>query len=322
MRRAPAITLTIAIGALLVLLASACGSEDDTSSEATEPTEVATEASGAEATTTASSTETGGDASLKAPAEVAAGEQFDVAWTGPNADGDYITIVTAGATEWTDEPYFSTTGTSPQPLVAPLEAGSYTLWYVAGTIEEILARRPITVTPFQGALGAPVSVEAGTTFQVVWKGPDGPGDYVTIEKVGATEWSGESYFSTSDANPGTLVAPIEPGAYEIWYVTGADSATMATRPITVTPFEITLDAPDSVRRATRFEVAWTGPDGPRDYLTIVPAGSPEGTYASYAYTADGSPVTLTAPTTPGRYEIWYASDRVPGTFASIDITVN
>lgn len=32
-------------------------------------------------------------------------------------------------------------------------------------------------------------------------------------------------------------------------------------------------------------------------------------------------VTLTAPDGTGNYEIWYASDRVDGTFASIDIVV-
>jgi Ca-activated chloride channel family protein len=68
-------------------------------------------------------------------------------------------------------------------------------------------------------------------------------------------------------------------------------------------------------------VTWTGPDGPGDYVTVVPAGSPEGTYLFYAYTANGSPATLTAPETPGNYEIWYASDRVEGTFKSIPIAV-
>lgn len=68
-------------------------------------------------------------------------------------------------------------------------------------------------------------------------------------------------------------------------------------------------------------MTWTGPNGPSDYITIVAAGSPVGTYNSYAYTSTGSIVTLTAPAEPGDYEIWYASDRVKGTFGKTTIKV-
>ena len=55
-----------------------------------------------------------------------------------------------------------------------------------------------------------------------------------------------------------------------------------------------------------------GPNGPSDYITIVPNGSKVGTYTSYASTATGNPVTIKAPNTPGEYEIGYASDRTQG----------
>ena len=285
----------------------------------TTPTDAAPSPS---AGTTASATAVPtGPATLDAPAEVTGGTQFQVAWTGPSANGDYVTIVAAGATKWTTEPYFYTTAGSPGKLVAPTAAGSYQLWYVSGTDDSITARRPITVTAFQGALAGPDTVEAGTSFQVSWNGPNGPGDYVTIVAAGATKWTNESYFYTTVGSTGTLVSSIAPGAYELWYVTGTDSKTMASRPITVTPFQITLQAPAEVAKGSTFSVTWTGPDGPSDYITIVPAGSAVGAYTDYAYTAQGSPASLTAPAQPGSYEIWYASDRVSGTFKSIPITV-
>lgn len=273
------------------------------------------------ASPTASATAGSGEASLEAPDEVEAGSQFEVSWTGPDGQGDYITVVALGATEWTNEPYFYTSAGSPGTLVASTEAGDYELWYVRGDDEEILASRPITVTPFTGNLGAPAEVMAGSVFEVSWNGPDGPGDYVTIVAVGTIRWTNESYFYTSVGPTGTLVAPIEDGDHEIWYVAGADETVFARRPITVTPYVITLEAPAAVDAGADFEVIWTGPDGPSDYITIVPAGSPEGTYGDYFYTAVGSPGTLTAPDEPGNYEIWYASDRVEGTFASFDIVV-
>lgn len=262
-----------------------------------------------------------GEASLDGPDEVEAGADFEVSWTGPDGQGDYITIVALGATEWTDEPYFYTSGGSTGTLVASTEDGDYELWYVRGDDEEILARRPITITPFTGALTAPAEVMAGSRFDVGWNGPDGPGDYVTVVAVGATAWLDESFFYTSVGPTGTLTAAIEPGEYEIWYVAGLDRAVLARRPITVTDMIITLEAPVAVDAGAAFEVEWTGPDGPQDYLTIVPAGSPDGTYLDYAYTAEGSPITLTAPNEPGNYEIWYASDREDGVFARFDIIV-
>lgn len=262
-----------------------------------------------------------GPATLNGPATVEAGSGFQVEWTGPNNPTDYVTIVPAGASAWTDESYFYTSGGSPGTLVAPTEAGPYALWYVSGNDDAILARVAIAVTPFQGAFAAPKSVVAGTEFKVGWKGPNGPQDYVTIVKKGAKTWTNESYFYTNDGNPGKLVAPTKPGAYQLWYVTGRQSKVKQRQNITVTPFTITLDAPDSVAPGSDIAVTWTGPNGPQDYITIVPKGSKAGTYTSYAYTASGNPVTIKAPDTAGDYELWYASDRVPGTFAKTPIAV-
>lgn len=264
-----------------------------------------------------------GPANLDAAQEVQAGKQFDVTWTGPNAQGDYITIVLASATKWTNESYFDTqNATSPRKLTAPSADGAYALWYVSGADDSILARRAIRVTPFQGDLSAPASVMAGSKLKVVWHGPNGPRDYVTIVKSGATKWTDESYFYTTVGSPGTLVADIKPGSYELWYVIGSDSAVKVRRPITVTPYVVTLSAPGTVAKGAQFKVKWTGPNGPQDYITIVKAGSAPGSYLSYAYTQNGSPVTLTAPTTSGNYEIWYASDRVKDiVFKKINIKV-
>jgi Ca-activated chloride channel family protein len=262
-----------------------------------------------------------GPAAIEAPAEVAAGSTFTASWTGPNGPQDYVTIVSAGATRWTNEPYFYTTRGPSGPLTASTTPGDYELWYVVGVDDSILARRPIRITPFVGSLSAPDTVQAAGTVDVSWTGPNGPGDYVTIVKAGAARWTNESYFYTTVGSPGTLTLPFEGGAYELWYVAGSDSEIMVRRPITLTPISITLAAPAVVAPNSSFQVTWTGPDGALDYITIVPAGSQEGAYTSYAYTSTGNPVTITAPAGPGNYEIWYASDRITGTFKSIPIIV-
>lgn len=293
-----------------VILASACSG----------PAAVSTAASASASASALASGGPTGPANLDAPADVEAGAEFEVAWTGPDAQGDYVTIVAASAAKWTDEPYFYTTAGSPSPLVAPTAEGAYALWYVSGADETILARRAIRVTPFSGALLAPDEVEAGSQFDVAWNGPDGPGDYVTIVAIGTDKWTNESYFYTNVGPTGSLQAPVEDGQHEIWYV-AADGTIFARRPITLTPYQVTLEAPAQVARGAQFEVTWTGPDGISDYITIVLAGAADTDYGDYKYTRDGSPSTLTAPDLAGNYEIRYVSDRVDIVFKSTPIRV-
>ena len=314
--------------AAILILATACGSGGQASSAASGAASASASASASVPAGATPSAGPVGPASLDAPQEVAAAAKFSVNWTGPRALGDYITIVAAGATKWTNEPYFYTTGASPGSLVAPVQDGAYALWYVSGADDSILARRAIRVTPFVGDLGAPDEVMAGSRFQVAWNGPDGPSDYVTIVKKGTAKWTDESFFYTvNDNNPGELFAGIEPGAYELWYVTGTDDSKQATRPITVTPYVVTLNAPDQVAQGAAFDVSWTGPNGPSDYITIVLAGSAIGAYGDYQYTQNfvGKPIPLHAPTTAGDYEIRYQSDRAKiknvVTFGARPITV-
>ena len=262
-----------------------------------------------------------GEPSLSAAAEVQSGAEFEVSWTGPNAQGDYITIVKVGTTAWTNEDYFNTSAVNPSRLLAPAEPGAYELWYVSAADDAILARRPVTVLAFAGSLEAPASVPGNTEFEIAWTGPNGPGDYVTIVKAGATRWTNEDYFSTSAGNRQKLVAPTEAGAYELWYVTGSDEVIQVRRPITITPATATLDGPDDVARGASLQVAWTGPNGPGDYITIVPAGSPQGTYLSYANTSAGNPAALTAPDDGGNYELWYVAGQDSSVIAKAPIVV-
>jgi Ca-activated chloride channel family protein len=318
-RRTRVETVRLVVLAVLLVVVAACSGGGATASPSADAGSTATPAASASGPATA--TPGSDEASLDAPDEVEAGAEFEVAWTGPNASGDYVAILVAGTDTWTNEDYFYTSHENPGKLTAPTTADDYELVYFNGADDTAVVRRPITVTPFEGALVGPEEVEAGSIFEVTWNGPDGPGDYVTIVAEGATRWTNESYFYTANGNPGKLTAPIPAGDYELWYVTGVDDKTMATRPITVTPIEVTLEAPAEVDAGSTFEVTWTGPDGPSDYITIVPAGSPDGTYLSYAYTASGNPARLTAPADPGAYEIWYASDRVDGTFGKRPIVV-
>jgi Ca-activated chloride channel family protein len=316
------IRASLGAGLAVMILVAACGGGAATP---TPPAGTATPTEGPSAAAGTSAplpTQTStGAPGLDAAAEVGAGTEFEVNWTGPNGQSDYVTIVKLGATKWTDEDYFGCSGGSPQSLIAPTEPGDYELWLVAGLSDEILARRPIKVLAFVGSVTAPASVEANHEFDVAWTGPNGPGDYLTIVKAGATQWTDEDYFNASGASPQTLLAPVEAGAYEVWYVTGTDRVIQLRRPITVTPTSATVQAPNEVPKGATFDVTWTGPAGPSDYITIVPAGSPAGTFLSYFNASGGSPGSLTAPDAAGDYEVWYVVGQDRSNLASRPIKV-
>jgi Ca-activated chloride channel family protein len=245
-----------------------------------------------------------GPASLVAPDSVPADTVFNVDWVGPNDTGDYISIILASKRKWTNEPYFYTYAGTPRQLQSSTTPGAYEIRYIKGSNRKVLARRPITVTAFVGSLDGPANVPAGSEFDVTWTGPASPGDYVTIELVGATQYTDESFFYLHQNHVGTLTAPLPAGNYELWYV-AADKTVMLREPITVDPLQASVSGPATAVHGATFGVSWTGPDATGDYITIVAAGAPQGSFTNYAYTNYGNPVTLTAPTTPGQYELRY-----------------
>jgi Ca-activated chloride channel family protein len=303
------------------LLAAACGggtAETTTTAATTTTTSSTTTTDAEETSTTAAAT---GDATLEFEDGVQAGTEFEVTWTGPDNEDDYITIVPAGADEGTFHDYFYTAEGPTGTLSAPTTVGDHEVRYVDGASSATVASAPIVLVGREITLELPVQVAAGTEFAVSWEAIEAPGDYITIVPAASGEGTYESYFNISDGPTGTLVAPMTDGEFEIRFVSGLDSATMAASTITVTPLEITLEAPPEVAAGSDFDVTWTGPNGPGDYVTVVAAGAIETAYLDYAYTTEGSPLTLTAPAEPGAYEIRYRSDRLSGVFATIEITV-
>ncbi len=86
--------------------------------------------------------------SLDGPAEAKAGSEIVVTWTGEVRNGDYVTIVPSGGSYKADDPYVNIFDTTSATLTAPMAAGEYEIWWIKGdTIDNVLARHPITITP-------------------------------------------------------------------------------------------------------------------------------------------------------------------------------
>lgn len=261
------------------------------------------------------------DATLQAETEVQIGAEFEVEWKGPDGVGDYITIVPRGADEGEYLSYFYSKNDNPGELVAPGEPGAYELRYVLGVDDLTLARREILVVDVEVGLSAPQTVMAGTRFEVSWKGPNGQRDYITIVEPDAREGSYDSYFYTANENPGELIAPADAGAFEIRYVLGVSDASLATKSINVVPAVATLSLEGKASTGGELTVTWEGPNGPRDYVTVVPLDADEGSYTDYFYTRNANPGEIDLPDEPGRYEIRYVLGVDERTLVSEEIRI-
>ena len=229
-----------------------------------------------------------------------------VEWTGPDRARDYVTVVQRGAREGAYLDYAYTANGNPLTLTMPNEPGEYEVRYVLGEPPTTLARTPITATATKATLDTVASVSAGDVFEVKWTGPNYEGDWVTIVKPDAREGTYTNYWYTRKGNPAQLTAPLEPGNYEVRYV--SDRKVIARRPIEVTGVAATISGPRTAVAGTRHRISWTGPNGNRDWITVTKPSDRPRIYTEYAYTSKGSPQVLRMPLEPGEYEFRYVQE--------------
>jgi Ca-activated chloride channel family protein len=239
------------------------------------------------------------------PAESApAGAKVSVQWTGPDRDGDYVTVVEKGAVPTAYNSYAYTKAGNPAAITLPAFAGEYELRYVLGRPTRILAAVPYTVAAASAAIQAPAEVSAGSPFPITWTGPNAHGDWLTIIEPDATAQAYASYVDADNPGQSKLTAPLTPGNYEVRYV-AAGVNVLARAPVVVTAVTASIEAPESVIAGAQFEISWQGPNNSRDWLTIVQPDAAAQAYGSYVDAPKGSPAKLTAPSKAGDYQLRY-----------------
>jgi hypothetical protein len=168
------------------------------------------------------------------------------------------------------------------------------------------------------AIKAPATAKVGSLLTLEATGTGDGHDFVTVVKKGAPEGSYEAY---TYVRPGKiqLQLPGAAGDYEL-RVCGAASPypTLARQPLKIEGAAATVQAPATIKSGAEFEVAWTGPNNPRDYITI---GNAQRKYLDYKYTSGGSPVKITAPEAPGEYEVRYILGQGDTVIAAQQVTV-
>ena len=124
----------------------------------------------------------------------------------------------------------------------PAKPGEYELRYVLRQVRTVLATRPITVTEATVLLSAPDEAGFGQSVTITWEGPDAHRDRIAVAKIG--EKKSINSTPTRKGNPLKIQMPTEPGEYELRYVLHQDETILATRPITVTQTEVSIEAPN------------------------------------------------------------------------------
>jgi Ca-activated chloride channel family protein len=118
-----------------------------------------------------------------------------------------------------------------------------------------------------------------------------------------------------------FTAPRQPGTYEIRYIKANDASVEGSTSIEVFDLQVSLTPPARVSAGTRFEVAWQGPDGAGDFISVAPPGSQWKRKLDWAFTATGSPANLAAPFARGIYEVRYISGSDSRILEAVTITV-
>jgi len=248
---------------------------------------------------------------LDAPRTVVAGSPLEFAWKGPNAPNDLIFIAPpsmASSSFFPEPESHATQKGSPAKLVAPVKAGRYEIRYFSHNNGAVLARLPLAVTNAEVRLDAPRTVAAGSTLEFAWKAPNAPNGLIFIA---APSMASSSFFpephshATQKGSPARLVAPAQPGSYEIRYFSRGDVMSRTT--LIVTDPEVRLDAPRTVAAGSTLEFAWKGPNAPNDFIFIATPSMASNEFFPGHATQKGSPAKLVAPAKAGSYEIRYFS---------------
>jgi Ca-activated chloride channel family protein len=258
---------------------------------------------------------------VQAPDTAVGGTNIKVTWASTVAERDYITIVPVGTDPDQAGVYVQVGKASEVVLAVPGDEGLYEVRYFASESRETLGHDTIEITKPDVALTAPDIIETGGALTVSWTPTLNARDRVTIVPLGTDDGVLGNYIQVGQNTEKDLVAPSDPGLYELRYVLNVDRKTVGTRAIEVSDPAVTLQAPDTTLTGADFDVSWAGTVNEKDYITIVPMGADEGTLGNYFSVSDASKKALKAPADTGLYEVRYVLREGRKTLASATIEV-
>ena len=265
------------------------------------------------------------EATVDVQSAAEAGGEVKVSWTGPAGSGDFISIDPVGSEdrEYGFYAYPKKKKGNTVKIRVPQDTGEYEVRYHLARSYRVIATAPFTITGVEATLTTPEIVAAGSTFKVVWTGPGYPGDFIGIDKPDAEEQEYGNYgYAKEQGKSVEMIAPDEPGEYQLRYHLRRSYKVLGSTPLRVEPVHASLTAPDTVEVNSKFKVGWEGPGNPRDFITLIAPDAEQETYGGLnGYTRRGNPVRMQAPKLPGEFELRYLTGQKKYTLATRLITV-
>jgi Mg-chelatase subunit ChlD len=261
-------------------------------------------------------------ASVKTAPTAEVGGKLEVRWTGPNAKGDFVSIDAAGSPDSTYGPYAYPSSGNPLTLDVPTSPGKYEVRYHTGASGyPVLAKAGVEVTDTAATLEAPASVEVAGQVKIKWKGPNHPGDFISIDPAGAGDREYGNYDYPSKGNPIQVQAPDKPGDYLVRYHLAESYRVIGSVPLKVGGVAATLEFPATVAAGGTLKVKWTGPGKKGEFISVDKADAGERAYGNYGYPERGNPVEIRVPDDPGDYVVRYHLAASYGVIGSAPLKV-
>ena len=265
--------------------------------------------------------------SFSAPPSAPAGSILRIQCHGQMDRDDYLTIVPEGKKDsWVSYRYFhSLRNGNPAKIDVPSRPGRYEIRYTSEITKRISSRSALVVTATSASLNTPDSAGFGETIEISWTGSNFEGDIITVVPEGAKEGSlSYTYLVWSKkGSPAKLRLPSEAGRYEIRYLTGSENVTVTSKIITIGDTSASISAPEQVQAGESFEVSWTGPNNPGDWVYMIHSdeSKQDSRRAFQVLAQKGSPAVFKAPNTNGKYFLLYSADSFDNIIAERVIQV-
>lgn len=249
-------------------------------------------------------------ASLLAPEQVSTGSKIKIHAEGPHNSGSWVGIAIAGSDLSSYITFSYTKGPVTElELQSPSTPGNYEIRYILPKATSALVTRPLKVIESDIAMSGPSEVMGASQLTVSAKAPEGR-HWVSIASVGAPPSDYLSYsYITAEQTEYNLTSPLKAGDYELRLIMVGPARIALRQPIKVLSAQASFQAPASVPAGQSFTFSATGPNAPNSWIGLVLPSSPDANYDIYTdLTSDGQYI-LTAPTTPGTYQLRYVVPR-------------
>lgn len=180
-----------------------------------------------------------------------------------------------------------------------------------------------------GLVLARESLPAGEVLNVEWTFQGQPDDLLFITATDASEnrypLDDHRRHVVGSGSLASLVAPLEPGAYEVRYFSLAAGGVLHRAAVEVEPAQVELRGPAEADTGTSVEVHWSGPAAPGDIIFLAPVDWGPQSYPSRAGdrvpASTANPVQVPVPDRAGPHEYRYYSWANGKALAAVPIEV-